>query len=590
MKVISIVLCQCRQHSGVPVDSLIDASAVNLTKSQIRTSVLKLPSLLQYSVENNLRPKVKYLKEEIGISQTNLTEMVVKNPTLLGVSLHQRIAVTTEGLRHLCGMSNEDIGSVLVRVPQLLSLNWKTNVKRKIEFFTDRLDLSQSTLRSLLLLAPRVLMHSIDLSLEPKMRTLERAAMSSGEALAVVQTNPSLLLSSISTLERRISSFLESNNTFQESFSSRQTLEEKEMNPRSRTKRSVMELSGNSVVDVLPDVVVAAAKIGTSRANMYNIIKTGRSYKGKTYAYGVVGDTDKRSSLPPPSSDGGTVPTANERLYEDFGRNFVPGHTRVRLFETLRSSSPKRPKDTQVKNDRLYMQAFVCARTYPPERADQVRGRQQSGGLSIHFPQLCGSYIGGNLLRSAAEKCFGNQIISTPEGGTRFCDGRIALGYVYSKPSRNRCSLYVCRDVLRVVAELLKLESTCPDLLNSCIDIDIFTDSNYAWTLLNNNTSLLRWGSYARKDDFVYDGEMEKWKANTDILYPLSRTFYRVVNQDLLPTLDSPKSYAKELTVRFRHQSEIDLSGTSLAGMILPGKQAEQAAAWYYERGQKFLM
>jgi hypothetical protein len=77
-----------------------------------------------------------------------------------------------------------------------------------------------------------------------------------------------------------------------------------------------------------------------------------------------------------------------------------------------------------------------------------------------------------------------------------------------------------------VILEVLQLESSsCPELPTATIEVNIFTDSNFVWNLLQNSTSLLCWGSYSRKYDFVYDGEAPAWKANPDILYPLSRTY-----------------------------------------------------------------
>ena len=152
---------------------------VNLSMPQIRSSVMKLPSLLHYSVENNLRPKVQYLTSNLGISQADFTDMVIKNPALLGVSLEQRIVSMIDGLKCDCGMSDREVRQTFVQVPQLLSLNWETNVRQKIQYLKQRLDLSsRSAFRSMILSTPRILMHSVDRSLEPKIQKLEEASSS----------------------------------------------------------------------------------------------------------------------------------------------------------------------------------------------------------------------------------------------------------------------------------------------------------------------------------------------------------------------------------------------------------------------------
>jgi hypothetical protein len=144
---------------------------------------------------------------------------------------------------------------------------------------------------------------------------------------------------------------------------------------------------------------------------------------------------------------------------------------------------------------------------------------------------------------------------------------------------------------------IASLESaSCSDLRNSTVEVDIFTDSNYVWALPHNTTSLLRWGSYSRKEDFVYDGRIAEFKANPDIFYPLSRTYYRLVNQVFASSGDeaigSQRPFgAKEVRIRFRHKSELAYSGGEDS---CPSRsmdvQAARAAAWQYERGLKSLL
>jgi hypothetical protein len=383
-----------------------------------------------------------------------------------------------------------------------------------------------------------------------------------------------LLLSNKAALERRLSSFKRGNTTFVETFKPRHAQADgKEKARFPRRKRAVLEVANGFVLQTLADVDTAASTIGTGRFNMYNIIKTGRLFKEKSYVYG---STD---SIPANSEE--TTGSKNDDRRQDF----LP-ENRVHLVDFLRHSSVLSRAGIQLNGDanKTYLAAFVSGRTYPPERASDARGRRKEGGLSIYFPQLRGRHIGEKLLRAAAERCFAYQVMPNSENGTRYCDGLILLGYNDLRPSRNRCGLHVCNDVLRVILELLRLDSSCPELQNSTIEVDIFTDSNYAWDLLHNTTSLLRWGSYSRKHDFVYDGKGPKWKANPDILYPLSRTYYGLVNQVLVQgDGNSSKSLAKDLQIRFRHQSEVEWTWDDPTLQSID-VLAERAAHWQYER------
>jgi hypothetical protein len=576
--VISGIVVHTNNH--LPSSLLMKA---NLSAPQIRKSVINLPSLLQYSIESNLEPKVRYLKEEVGIPSDSLTQMIATNPSLLGYSLERTMAPTVQGLRETCDLSSEEVGTMLVQVPQLLSLNWKTNLEPKVMFLKKRLRLTKSSLGSLLKTMPRILVHSVGQSLEPKLQMLEQAAGETGIATKVVLENPSLLLTNKDVLERRLRAFEASNTTFMESFRPRRANGDGNQKVLvTRRKKPVLELANDIVVQTLSDVGTAASAIGTTRANMYNIIKSGRIFNGKSYVYGSMDDQPVASK---PNNK------ASKAFLQDSRRNYVPDECKVRLVEVLRNESVLEQAGIEYDGEtkRTYLAAFVSGRAYPPEKSGEARGRQKAGGLSIYFPQLHGCQDGGKFLRTAAERCLANQIIPNAGNGTTYCDGTILLWCPDIKPSRNRLGLYVCREVLRLILELLSLEAeSCTDLPDSTVEIDIFTDSNYVWDLLHNSTSLLRWGSYSRRDEFVYDGELPEWKANLDTLYPLSRTYYRLVNQ-LLAGEHGSKSLAKELRIRFRHGSEVAWSWNDPKTKSI-GALAKVAASWQYEREHKSLI
>jgi hypothetical protein len=58
--------------------------------AQIRKVIVGMPTLLNLSVENNLRPKVEYLREQLG-GHDELKQAIDRLPTLLGYSFEKRI-------------------------------------------------------------------------------------------------------------------------------------------------------------------------------------------------------------------------------------------------------------------------------------------------------------------------------------------------------------------------------------------------------------------------------------------------------------------------------------------------------------------
>ena len=72
---------------------------LDLDDVQLRKIVLTLPSLFNYSVEDNLAPKLEFFAREIGLSRGELRDWVVKNSSTLGRSLANRYRPRLEACR-----------------------------------------------------------------------------------------------------------------------------------------------------------------------------------------------------------------------------------------------------------------------------------------------------------------------------------------------------------------------------------------------------------------------------------------------------------------------------------------------------------
>eukprot|EP00980_Cylindrotheca_fusiformis_P002077 scaffold463_cov92-Cylindrotheca_fusiformis.AAC.6 len=550
---------------------------VDMTSAQIWKLVLRFPSVLQYNVERNLHPKINYFKGYLGLSSAHLNKIVSSTPSLLGRSLNETIVPLVDHLCEDACLSPSDVRSMVIQVPQILISNWETNLKQKMRYLKTRLGLSNKSLGTFLARHPRIFVHSIANSLEPNLQSLERFSGDSKSAIEVVISNPSLLLVNRAQLDRKLDRLDQSNMSL-DSFSKQK-----------RKKKVVLELVDGEVVRTLASVEATALDLGTSKHNLYSIIRTKRLFNGKNYEYGDYPENNmidrKQVSSVSLRKSKGTKRKKNS--IQDGRMTYVPNDSPLRLVELLRSPSALTAAscaDLKPGENQDYLAIFVCSRVFPPKQASGSLGKRKAGGHSIYVPQLKGLHTGGKLLRTAAERCFSN-LYPAENGGTSFVDGVMLLRYPYLRPSRNRCSLYVCRDALRFASELL-LVNRDSEFKESSIHIDIFTDSNYAWELLNNSTNLLRWGSYERKDDFMYDGDAPEWTANVDILYPLSRTYYRLAKQDLISAkrdigrVSTP--IAKQVRVQFRHQAEVGWFQEDSMLQTL-GSHAERAASWQYE-------
>jgi hypothetical protein len=523
-----------------------------MSQQELRMAVLKQPSLLQYSVENSLRPKLDFFVDEVHIPLTDMPRVISRYPVLMGLSLNETLRPKGTALMERCGLSPKEIGNILSRAPNILSLSLKRNLEPTLDYLCDRLGLSKRQLKKLIISTPRVLLHSVKTSLEPKLLMLEAAMETKDpiEARNMVIRNPALLVLHISALQRR--------------------LQKKELQPQSRRltrrKRPVLEVDPekNVLIRRYASASEASKMLRTSLPNLYSILGTGRVWKGKKLMYAE--KLQKGELIEPP--------TRQLRSYKiPKARPMPTKHLMFEDLNTLNTSNESSP-DTDMS---LCIVVYVSGRTYPPDSSAEVRGIRRTGGMALKFPHFHQDKPEEELahrIRLAAKKSFGQIMPLNDDGqGTCYSEGRILVGFPYLRPSRNRCELYACHEALKIVGNLLKQESS---LENETVQVQICTDSDYAWNLLSNTSRLHAWGSVA-ENDFIYDGPGSSWRANPDLLHPISRTYYRLVEQ-----IDSDNvtqlMLAKQVNVTFRH-----------AAGCLPRKlqeYAKQAAMWMNQRAR----
>ena len=73
-----------------------NGSSTAIASTALRRLIVGMPTLLNLSVESNLRPKVEYLRHRLGIDE--LTSSLHRLPTLLGYSLDKRIKPRLEAI------------------------------------------------------------------------------------------------------------------------------------------------------------------------------------------------------------------------------------------------------------------------------------------------------------------------------------------------------------------------------------------------------------------------------------------------------------------------------------------------------------
>jgi mTERF domain-containing protein len=93
---------------------------LGIPNSRIGQIIAAAPSLFSYSVENSLKPTVRYLVEEVGIDEKNIGKVVQLSPQILvqriDVSWNTRYLFLSREL----GASRDSVVKMVTKHPQLL--------------------------------------------------------------------------------------------------------------------------------------------------------------------------------------------------------------------------------------------------------------------------------------------------------------------------------------------------------------------------------------------------------------------------------------------------------------------------------------
>lgn len=484
---------------------------VGLTPAQLKKSVLELPALLQYSL-GNLGTKWAFFREDLHIQKRSaIARMLATKPMLWSLSVERNLRPSAESLQAFCRLSSLEIGEVLSNAPELLLFSFEGNIEPKLRFLIERLDLNPIELKGLLLSSPRILNYSLSGSLSAKIGMIEEYLSRQHElgmtAKDVLMHVPSLLLASKSRLNATLSK--------PEYFNARLI---KLARPESdvpiatrRRGRAVLELHlDGSVSKKFASVKDAAAVIGSSVSNLYTILREGKRLRNRKYVY-----------------DEETVEVKEEHGAQERNSEVPSTKPLTTGCDTCLSA---------------HVLVHTCGRVHPPGDDTQARGTRRVGGMVVAMPSLSDDFA--TLLEQALKDLYATQLL-----GLEKCqldddqDGVVAqIGYTNLEASRRRCSLSAISVALRILTQLYVLigkasrahRSRTSSGGQSCpptpTHINITTDSGYVYGLLKDTDRVWEWGSALTQEEFVYNGEGSKWFANTDILFSLSRAYYKLVD------------------------------------------------------------
>jgi hypothetical protein len=161
--------------------------------------VYSYPSIFSYSTERTLSPTLTFLcgndtgnNRSLGLSRSELSQVVSKFPPTLWLG-EDNLRCKLDFLVESLGLEGSDLRTIIVSYPQVLGLSLQNNLKPKVDFFLDaeesggdfseirsplRCGLSKDQLREFVLYQPALLAYSLEKRLRPRIARMQEKNIS----------------------------------------------------------------------------------------------------------------------------------------------------------------------------------------------------------------------------------------------------------------------------------------------------------------------------------------------------------------------------------------------------------------------------
>jgi mTERF domain-containing protein len=96
--------------------------------------ITKFPSVLTYSVETNIAPKVRYLAEELGLGWDGAVKVIAKYPSVLGFNAEHNLAPKVRYLAEELGLGRDGAAKLITTFPIVLELSVDRKLRPTLRF------------------------------------------------------------------------------------------------------------------------------------------------------------------------------------------------------------------------------------------------------------------------------------------------------------------------------------------------------------------------------------------------------------------------------------------------------------------------
>ncbi|CAN0275379.1 unnamed protein product, partial [Hapterophycus canaliculatus] len=186
---------------------------VGMRRSEVTRLLLKNPEAGTKTVENNIEPKVEWLRDNLNLAhgdKRGVIKILLHAPQILNLSAERSLEPTLCWLKGRLRISRQDAAKIARENPTLFFLNLEKNMEPTLAWLLERLETAdEGAVLAMLVKAPNILSLSTRTGLEPKLAWLrDRLGLNPREICEMVTREPTILYKSLAdNLEPKLAWF-----------------------------------------------------------------------------------------------------------------------------------------------------------------------------------------------------------------------------------------------------------------------------------------------------------------------------------------------------------------------------------------------
>ena len=94
---------------------------------------MRLPTVLGYRFEANVKPKLDAIQRRIGLSEAELRKIVLAQPPILGLSFEKNLGPKLDFFQHTLALPPDDVRARIVKMPALLTYSVDARFRPRLE-------------------------------------------------------------------------------------------------------------------------------------------------------------------------------------------------------------------------------------------------------------------------------------------------------------------------------------------------------------------------------------------------------------------------------------------------------------------------